>query len=1087
MLNEIITLDEAINSLRDRPGLVYGPLATTTENSFSLIVEDALKGFSELDIITADNIQTKLEALRIENPEKAKTIEDRIHISLKEMRDVKDITYLVQAGWSMGISLTVDVLFESSLQNYQDSLPTSKTITIVDHQSVKPLTRTIPIYKLLGYLFSNDASGSLALTESELLLKKSSWRHILCTCTDFLQGNPLLFFGTDNVASLTKELLVNLSTLPHPSPSSLIFLKDDPLLKDPTVQQLCNSFSSVKVVDTNIRDFSKAISELNPRKAGLNLTAPSKDIADKYSDSESFVSLVPDKEIGEETFQHHRQALVDSLFRPTSIDWDPYLCSLDIRRDSTDAVIASINEGFNTSSTQKISSVIVRGNAGIGKTTLLKRTAVEMSQQGYVSFWCRRAPIDNWIRAYKKLSEEINQASKTSERPQQYIIFVDDPWYLRLDPAELVACFEKTEVPIVFVFALRNTEYFNQNGSSINFPYISQDEIELPAELTHNETTLLSEMLVRINAVSNKEEADSLVASSLNKNTDDILCSLWYLVPETRNMLAGSLKDEYHRLGSSGNSIEILAQDAQTLGKSVQHAYEYVCVTSNLQVALPMEVLVRALKINYEEFIDISANGKPLWGLIYDEEDKENQTILYRTRNEIVTNVLLDLVNGGGVGHTGEYRILKTLLSSCEIGSHLYREFATEVLVRKRKVLEKKFSYEQGLELYKVAEKALPYEDRLLAHHKGIWMHSVGKEYQSAFNQFDKALELQQYPNERAVHREHIHTSQAASVVALVKEGKQTSSSGLELVQELLQKASNPKIFNAHAGHVHASLLFELAQQANKDVSIKSYSGALQEIEKTLQSIGPNWKKSTRADESIEMLRGLQGRIITSIPNDTDLDKYAYESFDKDKSQLGFELILRKKFAEAQISDKGSKYNNLKEQIEGILAYIDESHAIPSVEIYAIKVDLMVRWRLQKARGSIDWQELAEDLKRVLESLKYRDNPIKNFYFAVALFHLGEIEQSNAIFSNLRRMRASGLMPKTFRNFFVGPEGHAKRFQCSITRRHGRSYADISELSIEIPVSGSSRETVTHTYIGFSLNGSSAVYDKPDYDRALLA
>ena len=1091
MNNKIITLDEAIDSLRGHPGIVVGPLVTAEPNSFSLLVENIVSSIGGIEGVTSDNLAIQLDALRSEFPSKADSLEDNIVTKLGELQSYNDISYLAKAGWSMCISLTKDMIFEAAIQNYQDTLPSSKTVTIIDHVTVRPQSRTIPIYKLLGNLLNHEAGHALELSESKLLLKKRTWSPMLGTCTDFLQGSPLLFFGAGSEVELVQELLSSLSTLPQPAPNSLIFLKDDPLLENPTIRSLCNSFSSVKVVDATIREFAKAIKNMKPRQAQLNLSLDDKAPNLGLSTYNSIISIVPTVDIVEDLFLLHKNSLVDSLFKPTAIDWDPYLCNLDLRRDCTEEILNVIKKVFDEISTNKPSSLIIRGDAGVGKTVALKRVAVEVGKSNVISIWCRRAPVTNWIRTYKELAADMcKMAGEDPDGKQKFVVFVDDPWSLRLDPAELVACFECCKAQVVFVFALRNTEYFNQNGFSLNLPFLSQYEIEVPTKLTEAEISGLSNMLTRIGAVSSTEEADKLIKQLPTKNSDDVLCSLWYLVPEARSNLAESLTNEYHRLGAVNGSISEFAQNAQLGGESVQHAYEYVCVTSKFHIALPMEVLVRSLKINYEDFIEMTIDGKPLWGLLYAEDDPENQTVLYRTRNEIVTRVLLQLVNGG-VGHAGEFRVLKTLLSSCDVGSQIYRDFALEVLIRTSKELENNLSYEQGLELFKAAEDALPYEDRLLAHHKGIWMQRVGKDYQEAYSQFENALNLQQYPGSREAHIEHIQTSMAASVVGLIREGKQSPSDGLQLVQDHIQKASNPKIFTAHTGHISANLLFEVAQQENeslnKNVTFQSLSGALQEIEKTMQAIGPYWRKGPKFDKSIEMLKSLQQKVVGSISDEEDLEKYAYKVFDETGDQMGFELLLRKQFVQAQIDDKGGKYNNVKINIEKILEYVDGKNTRPCVEIIAIRTDLTVRWRLQKARGNIDWNEFKEDLQFILEYPKYRDDPIKNFYLAVALFHLGYVEQANAIFSNLRRLQALGLMPREVRSFMIGPEGFPKRYQCTIERRHERSYAEIPELNLDIPVAGSNREIVTHTYVGFSLNGPIAIFNKPDDNQVLLA
>ena len=1093
MTKEVISLGQAMDSLRGRPGLVFGSNVTTPPKSFSLIVETAVNEISGLNDITSENLSIQLDVLRDENPTKACELEKSVIAGLENAEGIAEIQFLVLAGWSMCISLTRDFLFESAMQNYQDSLPTSKSITIIDHPSVRTLSRTIPIYKLFGNLCNKEVGHTLVLSESDILVRKKIWQIMLVSCADFLHGDPLIFAGTEGEIEFVQELLSIFLVIPPPAPNSILFLKDDPVLENKTIRRLCNSLSKVKIVDSTIREFSHAIKELTPKQVQLNLSLPDKETSEYLSSFNSIVSLVPSQVITDQQFQIHRQALVDSLFKPTVVDWDPYLCELDIRRDCVDELLKSIDEICDHVSQGRPQNLILRGNAGIGKTTILKRTAVELSKLGYVSLWCRRAPLDNWMRAYRDLASEIMKiASDDEESEHKFVIFIDDPWSLRINPVDLIACFSQCVVPIAFVFSLRNTEYFNPHDFPFILPSRSQYEIEVPIQLSKLELDNLSEMLVRIGAVSTQEESECLIKNIPIKNADDVLCSLWYLVPETRTQLADSLKDEYYRLGNITSSITDIANSTADLGEAAQHAYEFVAVTSKFHIGLPMEVLVRALGIGYEGFIDMTIDGKPLWGLIYDEEDNDNQTVLYRTRNDIVTRVLVELVNGG-VGHAGEFRVLLALLFACDVGSQIYREFIIELLVHTNKELEKYFTYQQGLKLFDVAQKALPYEDRLLAHHKGIWIHRVGRDYQKAYKELEKALDSQEYPGAaRETHKEHIHTSLAAAVVGLVREGTQSPSSGLQLVKEHIQQAKNPRLFSAHTGHISANLLFEMAMQqdtyADDGVGISSFSEALHEVEKSMQDIGPGWKFNPRAEKSVELLRDLQRKIVDSIPNNDELKDYAYRSFDENQSQIGFELLLRKALSVAQISDKGTSYNKVKNSIDEYIAYIKEKDVMPSVEIYAIRIDLIVRWRLQRARGPIDWEGFKEDLDVVLADSKYRDNPIKNYYLAVAFYHLAEIEQANVIFSFLRRLHAIGLMPKDVRCYYLGPEGFPKRFQCEIDRSHGRSYAQISDLNADIIVAGSSsRKIVSHAYIGFSLNGPLAFYDKPNDNYMLLA
>ena len=514
-----------------------------------------------------------------------------------------------------------------------------------------------------------------------------------------------------------------------------------------------------------------------------------------------------------------------------------------------------------------------------------------------------------------------------------------------------------------------------------------------------------------------------------------------------------------------------------------------------MDVDLPLEVLVRTLGINYEDWFDMCAEGRPLWGLLYDTFDDERETYVFRTRNEIVTQVLLDLVNGG-VGHTGESRILSQLISSCDIGAPMYRNFVLDVLVRGRFNLSRRLSYDQGMRLFEIARKTLPYEDRVIEHHMGIWMQDVGKNYRGAYKQLTKSLNSPVYPgSERDAPTQHIHTSMAASVVQMVKDGSQTPDTGLELVREHIRKATSPSFFSLHTSHVSANLYFQLAQRTEDNhtdnVSLISFAEALKEIERGMQQIGTYGRKASNLEKSLEMLNTLNRQILDSIPDRDELENIANAIFDTSGSQTGFEVLARKLLSEAIQTDKGRSYNQVNNYLNDCFTKIDDAGAKRNPDLTMVRIDLIIRWRIQRTGGQINWATFRSDLEEILEVNQYRESVEKIFYYAVALYHCGDSTKGSAYFANLRRLQAHALMPREIRCYFLGKEGSPKRFQCTIARQGQRWYAEISELSIDVPIIRTPDEggpgTTSHTYLGFALNGPVAVFRRPLEKGMLLA
>lgn len=570
-----------------------------------------------------------------------------------------------------------------------------------------------------------------------------------------------------------------------------------------------------------------------------------------------------------------------------------------------------------------------------------------------------------------------------------------------------------------------------------------------------------------------------------SRHATDILCSLWYLIPETRQQFTESLRDEYFRLGAAKEVVGEIASRAVSDSGTIAHdAYEFVTVASSLDIGLPVEVLVRALGVDYADWIETVGVGRPLWGLLYDAHDESNDTVAYFTRNEVVTRVLLDLVNGS-VGHAGEFRILKRLLAACNGGSLVYRNFALSVLVRARKRLGEFLSYEQGLELFDIAKKALPFEDRILEHHRGIWMQDVGNHDALAYRQFEKALLTEIYPGaDRDAPKEHIHTSMASAVVKMIKAGEQDPNKGALLVQDHLRQASSSRFFNPHTSHVSALLLFNLSElqtdSQDSSLALGYLVEALQEIERARQVVGG--RRDVRFRKHLEMMTDLEKRVLASVPDDVELRALAKEMFDGSGSQVGFEIAARRLLVEASKLSRGRDFNIVNDYLNDCMTAIESASRTPSVALLVVRVDLFVRWTIQRFKAT-PWTELRDDLSDILKDVQYRDDVIRTFYLAVTLFHCNQVTEANALFATLRRWQPTAFGLREVRCFFLGDTGAPKRFQGTFRRDLGRWYFEIPELNVSIlsraPATHGSGAT-GHAYIGFALNGPLAQEDHPE-------
>lgn len=1093
MNTSFVDLNALFSGSSKSPALCIGSGATVLPGVYMQTREKALSELFRISPTLAakeiHGFDSMMDWLVLEAPETAEVLRGLYVDELRKQQPSLDIKNLAEASWSACVSISEDMVFETSVRNYFDRKPQSLSLTIVDSPNQPIPARTVPVYKLLGNMESKGVEARLALSTSERLIREQAWANLLRTAADFCRDAPLLFVGVHTNLELTRRLMSLLASQPRPSFSKIYFLKQDSPLADPTVSALSKAFD-VRLVDATVRDVCEAVK--TPRGVAAKLAVvptgavPSVKVA--ISKLSGLVSVVPaDSPADINHAKTHMPQLVDALFRPASIDWQPYQYGLDLRRELTGPLVEAIrNQGL----TQGASSIVIRGDAATGKTTLMKRVAIEVAQAGTLTLWCRRSLLGSWSRAFREFCREVAAIPEASRKNLKIAVFCDDPWQVRIDAAELLRCFESCPCPVAVIFAVRNSDFYSSPFGESPLGIKPREEHELSFELTVAELGFLEKLLVRLGAAASDQDAKKLVGDVRSQNVRDILCSLWYLVPETRFQLSESLRDEYCRLGESNWAVGRIASSASE-NMVARRAYEFVTVTTSLGLGLPIEVLVRSLGIQYDEWLAMSENGRPLWGLLYDDKDADDRTIVFWTRNEIVTRVLLDLVNGGIPTHVGEMRILRELLASCGVGSIVYREFVVDVLVRARAKLELRLSYEQGMELFDTAIAALPYSDRAIEHHKGIWIQNKGDSslLPSAYAQLSRALDAPTYPgSEREARREHIHTSLAATVLDMVKEGRMAIDEAIGLIQDHARQASNPSFFNPHSAHVVASLFFELAKRATagqESVAAIAISDALSEIDRAAQYIGTSARSRAHYDKDVLMLGDLQRRVIQLVPDGEELRRWAAEIFAKTGQQVGFEAASRRLVDDAVNSDKGTAFNLARLYLDEVEQVLLAAGKVATPELRCVRADLEIQWRLQRVAGAIKWQQLLDDLEVVLGAPRFKDDPIRHFYRAVCLFQIGRYGDANAIFSTLRRQALNAMLPAEARCAYRGSEGMARRFQGVLEQRHGNYYLFIQELGVSVlsrrPERDGGPGATIHGYVVFSLNGPLAVYYRPEH------
>lgn len=929
----------------------------------------------------------------------------------------------------------------------------------------------VPLYQLLGEAESDGGSTSIPVGRAELLMRTRQWRHLLRTFFDKSKGRPVLCVGIEDVRGLFHECLNELLEQDPSLGKSLVLISDDrELAADQVSRELLGVSPSIfptSILRTLSR--SNASVEISGQGPTVEPDSDQSIILDAAQALHEF-DLVPEKLHSTDVGIH--QAL-DLLFRPGSISWAPFEMELDFVRD--DGVCHRINSGVETLQEGRPVGMRLIGEAGIGKTTTLKRIAFDLAGQGILCLWLTRPIGDPSIRKLRKFVREIK--SRVSNFPPILVCVDTGPSSWRTTN-DIVANFENEKCRLAAISVNRRSELLGATGNPEDI------EIELSDDFSPDELSRLPRYLVRIGVCRDEQNARDTLKRIGRKKTKDVLCALWFLMPQTRSAISDAIVDEYFNLGSL-DRVGAFAQAANNAGSIAKKAYEFAAVGASLSTPVPVEILVHGLGVDYHVWQGIVGEGTPLWGLIYASKWEGGDTYVYRTRNEVVTQQLLRIINGGPIGHSGEYSILKKMIKVCDSSSPIYKDFLDQVLIR-HKVELKRFDYPKVLALYDLAIKVLPFPSRALEHHRALCIKNLGKEPTKAHEALIKARSIPDSPYSGPEEApENIETSAAAAVLDAVNSGELDRDKGAELVRDHTERAISLNPYNLHTYHVSANHMLSIVDKVQADSKLKlTYAAeAARTIRRALFLASGQFTTNAHRADSVIMLQSLRSRICESALADDDLpevidDLVRRKQLDDPTLVAACRLLLLK----AQDTDQGRRFNSLST----ILSKIYEEARSLSIELspalHAIRVELMTDWNVKHSASDECWRKLLQLLGYVLSDEILRMNPMWKFWQAVAHFHLGDRADASAIFHSLRSIEMPNSIKFQIRAFLRGQDGSVRQLTGTVARSYGigsKKFVNIDSLSTDVQcqrgsISDGPGATVV-VNVGFSFAGPTAV------------
>jgi len=281
-------------------------------------------------------------------------------------------------------------------------------------------------------------------------------------------------------------------------------------------------------------------------------------------------------------------------------------------------------------------------------------------------------------------------------------------------------------------------------------------------------------------------------------------------------------------------------------------------------------------------------------------------------------------------------------------------------------------------------------------------------------------------------------------------------------------------------------------QTGDDPVSLDSFVEACRALERAQQLAGSISRNQFRHRDVLELLGEAKRNLASFLAPFNELKEEALERYELTGQQLFIEAAACKGLIEASLEDKGHAYNEVFQFIGRCQERISRKRQQICSGLRQVRIDLIVRWRLQHDIGEVDWNVFLGDVRMVRDEPAKRDDILLLFYEAVACFHLRLIAEAQAAFIRLRALQIPGSLVSQARLYLRGKSGKPEQVQGVLMKSRDRNRVRLSEFGYDALIyrgrgpDGAQDGATVHCWLSFSLQGPLAEFRAPQPGDILL-
>lgn len=963
------------------------------------LVEAIKEKFPKLD----RNLNTLLEVCQDYEDVKGYNIQDLeefITQRLSRLQPSEAHISLAKYNWPVIFTTNFDDLIETAYRIAKNPLKPCFTVSypqespVIDHSKVY-------LFKLMGTLMTRS-ENKMVLCRSDYndMIKKRP--EYLEDLTDYVKDGTIVFIGykgSDRIAlDIIHEVIrkIGLQRLPW----SYVLLKGGSLSEKEEYR-----FQSHKMipVSCSFEEFFEYLDK-NPPEAistpeipqqGVRIRIEGKDVVLSYRELENFGDYF---EILNEDLLASKPANKDDFFKGLTSDYGYYSEGVDfIREVYTKPTIQSgktIKKGLRDRIVEELQKtdlaenriILVKGVPGVGKSVLLRRLAYDIYTSG-------KAPVivldkTRMFFDLKLLSSilvtldrRFDEASGPEEGHRlKSLIVVDD---LAADPFMIKDYLTSRNRHATIVVAVRENEVPDLQA---NIPDV--DTYRIDERLSKTEKTDIIQYLFKQGYVQTLDENWDLMLDEEFENS--FFATIYTLVLHARKPLNEIIRSQYSRLPAKS-----------------QKAFAYICAFHQFNLPLNIELLVRALKIDYEQFYDgIIPDAK---GLIFEELSRG--FLLYASHHRIIASKTIEFFFGFS---NMQKNLFLEVLSDVNLRNSMERELIQKLMVihLSSRSQSTDLSPSDRIEIFK--KVCGQHETKALLHHLGVLLADVGQ-----FLEAERTLKRSLATKEigRAPFRSELDQNILTSLGTLysrmaitnfTKEDPELAQEKMRLAESCFLKARFGGFPNAHSYHAHANMYLQIGDMQSDNLQkINSYSTALDILEEARDNLN---------EDQFQLIYELETMIYSRIGNIQKSLEIATTLAQKYNSARGYTLLAG---AILKDSSKFTVWPDREPLVKKAMAIVEEGlEAFPKDE-YCLRLQARLVRQLHPLDDKLYFDSL-QDWYNTARSPNLR----LLFELAVTAFKLKQYQFSRQIFEKLENERISGGIRNRYREYmYADPRG----------------------------------------------------------------